>query len=164
MDIFPSEIESVETMGELDGNPVKIVKTVGGYYMAIAKKNKKDSVIGGASHPAILRYNIQKASPSFKPSLMKSEYYNQFQVLDRSKNLTQEQIDMGYSIYQIKENDRVVISLAKNSHELATATLTPVQNGYKLSHTVKPEHSHLLKSLSKSAVDVAAYYGRDIVV
>jgi hypothetical protein len=72
----PQEIEKIEEIGTLDGAPVKMIKTIGGFWVAAGRPKGKnqDEALAAGSHPAIVKYNVEKQyALRFTPMLAKSE-------------------------------------------------------------------------------------------
>jgi hypothetical protein len=120
MEIKPSEISDVDSLGIIDGEEVKLVRTNGGLYIAIAKLKNKDSqeVLAAGSHPAIVRYNIEKSFRNFQPSLMKSESEMQEFVSGMSELLPEDMQNKGYDFYVIKKSNQVDMVLTKSNIEI----------------------------------------------
>lgn len=120
IEIKESEIANVESMGTLDGEDVKLVTTHGGLRIAVGKlKGKmKDEVLAAGSHPAIVRYNIQKSYSSFQPSLMKSEAGVEPMVAEMSFLLPKDMFDKSFDIYVVKKNLDFEVVLTKNNVEV----------------------------------------------
>jgi len=162
MDIFPSEIDTVSVIGDMDGEPVKMVKTIGGLYMAVSKKNKKDAVLGAGSHAAIVSYNIKKANPSIKLSLMKSEGYSSAVVHDLTSLLSLSDRQKGYDLFKIEENGKTTISLSKFASEKGSVELSEENGHLVCNKKLSPESMSFLKPISEAMVRHAAQKGMDI--
>ncbi len=113
LEISPADIAEIEECGELNGSPVKMIKTTGGYYIAIGKDAKgKMKPIGTGPHKAICEFMIEKMNPGFRPLIVKNEGDNP-EVTDLTKNLDEDIIARGYNLYAVKENEynsKVVLS------------------------------------------------------
>jgi hypothetical protein len=164
MQLFPSEIKSIDDMGELDSEPVKMVSTIGGFYLAVGKKHGKDFVLGSASHPAILRHSIKKSYSSFKPSLMKSETDNA-EVVERTQILPQELKKSGHELFEIEELGSTRFSLTKHSKEIAKFDFEPnLDNGMILSSKAKKVPEGVLRTISELCVSKALVLGKKVGV
>lgn len=75
MKISPKEIASVDVIGELNGSNVSLLKTTGGLWIAVGKRNPGggDEVLFAGNHPAIVRHKLKKSYSFFKPSMNKNE-------------------------------------------------------------------------------------------
>jgi len=162
MDIFPSEIDTVSVIGDMDGEPVKMVRTIGGLYMAVSKKNNKDSVLGAGSHAAIVSYNIKKANPSIKLSLMKSESYSSAVVHDLTDLLSLEDRQKGYDLFKIEENGKATFSLSKFASEKGSVELIEKDGYLVCNKKLSADTSSFLKPISEAMVKHAAKKGMDI--
>ena len=66
MKISENDISSTEPFGTIDGNQVKLVCTKGGLNLATVTDHKgQDTVLGAASHRAILCYSIEQKFPNY---------------------------------------------------------------------------------------------------
>lgn len=120
IELKPSEISSVDSIGNLDGEDVKLVRTLGGLYVAVGKprgKNKEE-VLSAGSHPAIVRFNIEKSFKGFQPSLMKSEAGMEPMVATMSHLLPSDMFKGSYDIYVVKNNLDFEVMLTKNHIEV----------------------------------------------
>lgn len=108
--IKPEEIDDIFDIGELNGQPVKVIKTIGGFYAATAKEaNGKDAVLAGGSHPALVRHQLVKRfGKNFHPSLLKSENkQTNAQVIEKTKFLSKDQIDKGFDLNAVIQDGDV---------------------------------------------------------
>jgi hypothetical protein len=110
MDIKANEIESVETIGELNGEDVKILKTFGGFHMAVGKKKvgKKDpEVLAAGSHPALVSHQLTKEyEDGFKPKICKSEGERLPNVEDVTQKLRKNLTDDGLEAYILEKDGK----------------------------------------------------------
>jgi hypothetical protein len=119
----PEEIESIKEIGTLDGNPVKLIKTIGGFWCAAGKPRgkKSDEALAAGSHPAIVRHNVEKQyAMRFQPSLEKNELDSEPVVNDRSSLLSKENTDKGFKLYTINHIDRVEGLITHGNTTVAT--------------------------------------------
>ena len=116
MNIRQSDIDTIESAGMLDGNEVKLIRTIGGFWMAICKlgKSLKETVLSAGSHPAIVKFNIQKQYPQFQPAMYKSEaFLAEPTVESHSHFLTEELIKSGYEIYSLQNVNSIDFHITK---------------------------------------------------
>jgi hypothetical protein len=120
IEIKPSEIESVDSIGELDGEQVKLVKTRGGLYIAVGRPRgkKKEEVIAAGSHPAIVKYNIEKSFAEFQPAMMKSEAGEESIVAGMSDLLPADMRKSGYDLYVLRKSNAVDFVLTQSQIEV----------------------------------------------
>jgi len=169
MEIKPSEIASVDSLGLLDGEDVKLVRTAGGLYLAIGKVRGKnqEEVLAAGSHPAIVRYNIEKSYKSFQPALMKSEAVSPELVSGFSDLLPQEMRDKGYDFYVIKKSNHVDLVLTKSQLEVLRYQGSLVDNDYIVQKTDKiitTELAPVAKAASIASAIVAIEEGKESVL
>ena len=118
MDLKESEILDISILGNLDGQEVKMIRTVGGLCLATGHpKGKGLTVLGASSHPAILKHSVSKQFSNFRPSLMKSEngqpetVTSLSQYLDPSLSLT------GWDLYSLKRDNKINYAFARFGQE-----------------------------------------------
>jgi len=134
MDIKPGEVESVKIIGNLHGNDVKMVKTHGGFHVAVGKKKKngnKTEALAAGSHQAIVAHQIAKEfGTDYQPAIMKSEADRLEDVMNKSELLSSEALAKGIELFTLEKNnhyDFVVykrgMTLGKYQAELEGNTL-----------------------------------------
>lgn len=122
MQLTPNDVSSIEDIGTLSGNPVKMVRTKGGFWIALARKRGKisEEAIGAGSHPAIVKYNIEKQFPEFEPKLMKSEGYIEPIVEKHSHFLSEDLRKSGHDIFSIQTGPTVEFQITKHNSNVAS--------------------------------------------
>lgn len=118
MNITPNEVDTIEDAGVLDGSPVKLLKTKGGFWMAIGRPRGKykDEAIAAGSHPAIVKYQIEKQYPTFQPAMMKSEAMGaQAKVEKHSHFLPDSLRKSGYDIFSIQSLNKIEFQVTKQN-------------------------------------------------
>lgn len=131
MQITPNEISSIEDAGMLDGNPVKLLRTKGGFFMAIARpKGKlKEEAIAAGSHPAIVRFNIEKQYPDFQPAMMKSQSFSDSNIVDRHSHFLSDTLrKSGHDLYSIQNGSKVDFYLTKHNMNISSIKGNIVQD------------------------------------
>jgi hypothetical protein len=121
MQLTPNEIDSVEDMGVLDGNPIKLLRTKGGFFMAIGKPRGKyrDEALAAGSHPAIVKYNLERAYPNFQPAMMKSELLSDNSKVERHSHFLSDSLrKSGHDVYSVQNGDRVEFQITKQNTKL----------------------------------------------
>lgn len=169
MEIKPSELESVESIGELDGEDVKMVKTVGGLYIAVGKlKNKgQEEVLSAGSHPAIVRYGLEKAYRSFRPAMMKSESFNPVAVSGMSDLLPESMASNGYDFYVVKKSNEIEFILTKSQIEVLKFQGSLVDQElilFKSDKVITNELAPVAKTATVAAAIVAVEEGKSTIV
>ena len=162
LEISPSDIEKIEEIGELEGYPVKLIKTTGGFYIAIGKKKGKIQPLATASHAAIAKFMCEKMCPDFKPSIMKTEGFKE-KVVDFSSSLNKNIFDRGYSLYSVQESDHIH-RIVLNHHYAEVASVGMEVDGEKAymdTPTFNSEYrvSGLRKSFYEAVMDAAENAG-----
>jgi hypothetical protein len=122
MQIQPQEIEAIEEAGMLDQSPVKLLRTKGGFWIAIGKPRGKfkEEALAAGSHPAIVRYNLQKQYPTFEPSMMKSELYADNAVVEKHSHFLSDELrKSGHDIFSVQTNNEIDFHITKQNADIA---------------------------------------------
>lgn len=167
MKINSDELESVDVIGFMDGDEVKMVKTVGGLYVAIGKNKGKEEVLSAGSHPAIVRHNLQKTYIRFRPSLMKSERQEQEYVSKMTALLPKDMTKSGYDLYTIKKSNYVDILLTRQNIEEMKWQGTLTEDSFKIAKSdkvVTADYSKVIKSVIQASGIIAEQEGKDWLV
>ena len=125
MQIAPNEIESIEDVGMLNGAPVKILRTKGGFHIAVGRQNGKqiDEALAAGSHPAIVKYNLEKQYVGYQPSLMKSEgSLNPAIVTKHSHYLSEDLKKSGHDVYSVQSGQNIEFQITKQDVKIGSAT------------------------------------------
>lgn len=127
MNITPNEIDSIENAGMLDGSPVKLIRTKGGFWIATGrpKGKSRDEAIAAGSHPAIVKFDLEKRFPSFEPALMKSAYFTDNTIVEKHSHfLTEELRKSGHDIYSVQDGSEVNFHITKHNLKVASVSGT----------------------------------------
>ena len=123
MEIKPNEVEEVKVIGKLNGDDVKLVKTHGGFHIAMGKKDKKSNkaeALAAGSHQALVAYQIEKMhGQDFEPTMFKSEAERLPKVEDKSDMLPDMAKNAGLEVYILSKFNHVDFVICKNNVELA---------------------------------------------
>ncbi len=123
MQITPEEISSIEEAGMLDNSPVKMIRTKGGFWICVGKpKGKfKEEALSAGSHPAIVKFNVEKQYPDFQPALMKSELLSDNTIVEKhSHYLSDDLRKSGHDVYSVQKGDNVEFHVTKNNIGLSS--------------------------------------------
>lgn len=122
MNITPEEIDTIEEAGMLDNSPVKLIRTKGGYWIAVGKKKGKaqDEALAAGSHPAIVKYNVEKMHPEFQPHMMKSEDGQREVVEQHSHFLSDDLRKSGHDIYSVQKGQAIDFHVTKYNMKVST--------------------------------------------
>ena len=118
MNLRPEDIDQVDDAGVLDGQPVKMIRTKGGFHMGI----HKGKVLAGGSHLAIVRHSISKMFPSFQPVMCKSEGFEDAVVDQHSHYLSDDLRKSGHDIFSIQTGQNVEFQITKNNLKVASVS------------------------------------------
>ena len=114
--IRPEDIDTITDGGILDGQPVKILRTRGGYHMAVVN----GKVVSGGSHPAIVKHAVSKMFPNFQPALCKSENSGMDAIIDQHSHFLSDSLrKSGYDIYSIQEGTNIEFQVTKHNIKVA---------------------------------------------
>lgn len=123
LNLQPDDIDTVEDAGMLDGQPVKLARSRGGFWMGIAK----GKIIAGGSHPAIVKHTISKMFPSFQPVMCKSEGFEEAVVEKHSHFLSEDLRKSGHDIYSLQTGNDIEFQITKHNMKVASVNAT-IQN------------------------------------
>lgn len=164
MNITPNEIESIEDVGMMNGAPVKLLRTKGGFHIAVGRANGKmvDEALAAGSHPAIVKYNLEKQYTSFQPAMMKSEVsLNPAVVTKHSHYLSDDLKKSGHDVYSIQSGTNIEFQITKHDVKIGTVQATLEKDAIVVNNmNVSKEFSHALagatteKALSCGAAKV----------
>ena len=158
MELKPSEIDFIEQIGELDGSPVRMARTLGGYWIALGKPKGKaqDEALAAGSHPAVVKHNIEKQFQGFRPAMAKSEFASsQEEVTGFSELLPKELRDSGYDLYALEKNQNIEYILTKYNNACASLKAQIGPDSIKLNKSENIFDSNI-KVFSKAVAEAAA--------
>lgn len=146
MKLTPNEIDRIEEVGILDNNPVKMIRTKGGFWIAIGKKrnNGPEEALAAGSHPAIVKYNLEKQFSGFQPTMQKSEQGVEPTVNKHSHFLPEDLRKSGHDIFSIQTGNSVEFQLTKQNSALVTL------KGYIDSENLSLETPKVPKNMAKA--------------
>lgn len=125
MNITPNEIQSIEDIGILDGNPVKLIRCKGGFFIAVGKPKGKqqEEALSAGSHGAIVKFDIEKRYPGFQPSMMKSELYNDNVIVEKHTHFLSDELrKSGHDIYSVQDGSVVDFQITKHNVKVASVS------------------------------------------
>lgn len=131
MQITPNEIDTIEDAGVLDGSPVKLLRTKGGFWMAVGRPRGKfrEEALAAGSHPAIVRYNLEKQHPGFQPSMMKSELLSESTKVEKHSHFLPDALrKSGHDIYSVQSGDKIEFQITKQNVKIHSVDST-MENG-----------------------------------
>lgn len=132
MNLQPSDIDTIEEAGMIDGQPVKLARTTGGFWMGIYN----GKIISAGSHPAIVKHTISKMYSNFQPVMCKSENFESDAIVDKHSHfLTDELRKSGHDVYSIQNNKEIEFQVTKNNLKIASVKST-LKNGSLFIDTV----------------------------
>jgi hypothetical protein len=146
MQLTPNDIDRVEEAGMLDGNSVKLVRTKGGFWIALGKKKNRlsEEALAAGSHPAIVKYNLEKQFSSFQPAMSKSESGLAQVVEKHSHFLSDDLRKSGHDIFSIQTGNAVEFQVTRHNSALVNV------KGYIDSENLSIEELSIPKEFVKS--------------
>jgi hypothetical protein len=123
MQLTPNEIESVDDIGILNGSPVKIIKTRGGFHIAVGRPRGKlqEEALAAGSHPAIVKFNLERQHPDFQPAMQKSELMGlEPKVESHSHFLSDSLRKSGHDLYSVQTGDKVEFHITKQNAKVSS--------------------------------------------
>jgi hypothetical protein len=131
MQITPNEIESIEEAGMMNQAPVKLIRTKGGFWIAVGRLKGKNTeeAIGAGSHPAIVKFNLEKQYPDFQPAMMKSEYFSDNEVVERHSHFLSDALrKSGHDIYSVQNGTDIKFHITKHNLEVSSVKANLVED------------------------------------
>lgn len=146
MKLTPNEIDRIEEVGMLDNSPVKMIRTKGGFYIAIGKKRNSgnEEALAAGSHPAIVKYNLEKQFSGFQPAMQKSEQGIAPIVNKHSHHLSEDLRNSGHDIFSIQTGNAVEFQVTKQNAAIANVV------GYMDSDNLSINQLNIPKELAKA--------------
>lgn len=118
MQITANEIEDIQEAGTMNGAPVKLLRTKGGFWIATGRLMNKqvEEALGVGSHPGIVKYNLEKQFPGqFQPIMMKSEISLNPAVIEKhSKFLSEDLQKSGFDVYSVQTGSNIEFQVTKH--------------------------------------------------
>lgn len=118
MQLTPNEISEIEDIGVLDGTPVKMLRTKGGFFMAIGKPRGKyrEEALAAGSHPAIVKYNLEKQFPMYQPAMQKSELASEHSTVEKHSHFLSDSLrKSGHDVYSVQCGDKIEFQITKQN-------------------------------------------------
>lgn len=159
MQLTPNEISEIEDLGTMNNVPVKMLRTKGGYFIAVGRPKGKlrEEALAAGSHPAIVKFTLEKQFPDFQPSMMKSESDPQPIVNQHSRFLSEDLIKSGYDIFSIQNPLTIEFHITKHKI-LVDKIISDIEDGnliFKNAKILEP----FLKSIAGAASEKAMNMG-----
>jgi hypothetical protein len=160
MQVTPNEIDTVEEAGMLDGSPVKMIRTKGGFWICVGRPKGKmrEEAIGAGSHPAIVKYNIEKQYPNFQPTMMKSEHFNDNTIVDKHSHFLSEDLrKSGHDIYSVQNDNEINFHITKHFLRVASVGSVLKNGSVEMDQLKFPEE--FVRAISGAALEKALACG-----
>lgn len=127
MDLKPEEIDTIKTIGNLNGDDVKLIRLKGGLHIAVGKGSKRDKdnkPLAAASHPGIVLHQIEKEyKTDFHRTMAKSEIEDFGNLTSLSHIIPKDSFAKGYDMFSLEKNGIVEYTVTKFNVEVANLSL-----------------------------------------
>lgn len=128
MEIRPSEVESIKVIGTLNGQEVKLIKCIGGFYCAVGAKSKNKKLVeplAAGSHIALVAHQLEKQyKGDYHPAMFKSEAEVLPTVSEFTQKLPLELVNEGYEIFTLTKNEVINLVATKLGAEVLNFSCT----------------------------------------
>ena len=131
MKLTERDIDSIEDFGELNGKPVKLLKTTGGFNIVMGTRpgSKDEECLTAGSHIAVCRYNMIKQFKNYAPSMMKSSLYNDSSIVDNHSHFLSDELrKSGHEIHSIQSDNQISFCITRHGLKVADVE-TYLQDG-----------------------------------
>lgn len=121
MKIEQGEIDTIEDAGMLNNEPVKMIRTKGGYWIAVGRPKGKiqQEALAAGSHPAIVKYNLERQHPEFQPTMMKSEFFAENTKVDKHSHFLSDELrKSGHDIYSVQSGNDIEFQITKQNVQI----------------------------------------------
>ena len=170
--IRPSEIKSIEEIGTLENSPVKLIRTIGGLWVATGRRRgkKQEEALAAGSHPAIVKYNMEKMfGATYQPLMAKSEGAIEPKVSEHTSQLSKRLIDKGYTLFSVQADSQIDFILSKSGIEVLKheALIKGESLDFQamkpkaLEHAQEAIKNDATRSVIMAAIDKASELGKD---
>ena len=150
MNLRPEDVDSIEEGGILNGQPVKLLRSKGGFWMGICG----GKLLTGASHPAIVKYTISKMFPSFQPSMCKSLNYQVDALVEKHSHFLSDNLrKSGHDIYSIQNGNNVEFQITRDYMKVASLNGTLGEDSLELRNINFPKE--FLNGISGASTEKA---------
>jgi hypothetical protein len=123
MQLTPNEISDIEEIGLLNGTPVKMIRTRGGFHIAVGRPKGKmqEEALAAGSHPAIVKYNVERQHPDFQPSMMKSELLSSPTKVEKHSHFLSDDLrKSGHDLYSVQSGEKIEFQITKQNAKVSS--------------------------------------------
>lgn len=118
MDLKPADIDTITTVGTLHGDDVKLIRSTGGFFIAVGKKEKKSNkpqALAAGNHPAITLHELSKIyKDKFQEKCAKSEENDMLKVESYTNTLHKKEQAEGVKLITARKNNELDFILYKD--------------------------------------------------
>lgn len=142
-----SDIDTIEEIGQLHGRPIKLIRTLGGFYIAVGYPNGSEEALAAGSHPAIVKFNLKKKYSNIHFHFHKHEHTPEAIVVDYTDKLPKRFEKKGFNLYSVTLLNKKEFFLNRYGTELLKLELDGNKVSVKLHGFVDPE---LIKNVEQT--------------
>lgn len=160
MQITANEIASIEEAGTLDQSPVKMIRTKGGFWIAVGKPRGKyrEEALAAGSHPAIVKYNLSKQYPAFQENLMKSEVFGPDEIVEKHSHFLSEDLrKSGHDVYSVQKGTDITFHVTKQNMDVGQAKGHLLEDAIVIKELTAPKE--FSRALAGAAAEKALFSG-----
>lgn len=120
--ISPSEIDSIEEIGELSGAPIRLIRTIGGLVLAtgrLSARDSQDSILASGSHRGIVKFSLEKKFAGKAAFNLMKNHAVESPVLDHSESLPPLLKAKGYELLTTRGAAGIVVYLNKDGRDVS---------------------------------------------
>lgn len=119
--VQPNEIEEVTDIGELGGAPIKLVKTIGGLFIATGLLNGKTQpeVLASGSHRGIVKYSLEKKYGGVATFNLAKSSNPEAPIRDYTEKLSENMQKHGFELLTSRGASGVVAFLNKDGLDVS---------------------------------------------
>lgn len=119
--IQPNEIENIEEIGQLQGNPIKLVKTIGGLFIATGKLpgRQNQEILASGSHKGIVKYSLEKKFAGTATFQLQKNMAAEAPIKDYTEKLPELMQKNGYELLTSRGATGLVAFLNKDGMDVS---------------------------------------------
>lgn len=119
--VTPQEIEKIEDIGEINGQPIKMIQTIGGLFIAtgVLPGRNKQEVLAQGSHRGIVKYSLEKKFAGQAAFALQKNISAEAPIRDYSERLPELMRKHGYELLTSRGASGVVAFLNKDGKDVS---------------------------------------------
>lgn len=119
--VQPKEIESIEEVGQIQGLPIKLVKLIGGLFLATGRApgQAQESVLASGSHKGIVKFSLEKKFAGNAQFQLAKNIQAEAPIRDYTNTLPELMQKHGYELLTSRGGSGIVAFLNKNGLDVS---------------------------------------------